>query len=303
MGAYWKATTVALIGDPGALDVVMTAPSCSKALRSNEPAIAEAHCLVISNQWVNPESKHLVIAAPNSFLLALPGQFFHLLCPSAGSDRAFLRRPMSLYSIDRQRGYVEFLYKVKGVGTRGLATLVKGDILNVVGPLGTGFDLGQAGDHALLAGRGTGIATLTHLAERIRARGGRVTAVLSARATELLLSVDRLRSLGVRVLCVVDEDGSSDIDALRETLQQLHGEDAFSYVATCGSQRLIRLLSSVEGLRELPGQAAIEQHMACAIGMCFACVHPVRPEPNSMAISYQRVCMEGPVFDLARVLV
>lgn len=282
-------------------DACAPAPGAAQTCRAASPAIEEAHCPVVRHAWVNRECRHLVLAAPDPFLAATPGQFFHLRCPATGEARAFLRRPMSLYSLDRSRGQVEFLYKVTGAGTRALASLERGDVVNVLGPLGTGFNLHKVGGHALLLGRGTGVATLNHLAECLRERHVRVTAVLSARTREGLVSEDRLAGRGVQTLCVTDEDGSSDMVRLGETLRKLHDQAPFSFVATCGSQRMIRLLQSLEGLRDLAGQAAIEQPMACALGMCWACVHPVRQAAGTSAIRYERVCVEGPVFDLARL--
>src|SRR6202166_235092 len=101
----------------------------------------EALCPVVFHGGVNSEYKHLVVQASPKAPAVRPGQFFNLLCPSPDTGELWLRRPQSVYRIDRGEGRIEFLYKCVGRGTRGLATLRVGDQLNMVGPLGIGFSL------------------------------------------------------------------------------------------------------------------------------------------------------------------
>ena len=91
---------------------------------------------VVGNDWVNKEYKHLVLAVHPRALDAYAGQFFHLLCPSPDGAEVWMRRPMSIYRVDRKAGHLEFLYKAEGRGTRGMAILAKGDEFNIAGPLG-----------------------------------------------------------------------------------------------------------------------------------------------------------------------
>src|SRR5438128_9322484 len=94
---------------------------------------------VICNDSVNSEYRHLVVNCGSVSASAVPGQFFQLLCPQVEGDQPFLRRPMSLYGVDPLSQRVEFLYKVTGAGTRGLASLQVDDRLDIMGPLGVGF--------------------------------------------------------------------------------------------------------------------------------------------------------------------
>src|SRR5262249_27834068 len=100
--------------------------------------IEETLCPVIAHEWVNAEYKHLIVEASPKALAVRPGQFFNLLCPAPDAGELWLRRPQSVYRIDRPKGRLEFLYKCVGRGTNGLATLMPGDDLNMVGPLGVG---------------------------------------------------------------------------------------------------------------------------------------------------------------------
>ena len=134
------------------------------------PALAhipaeEALCPVLSHDWINPEYKHLIVEASPKALAVRPGQFFNLLCPSPDAGELWLRRPQSVYRIDREHGRVEFLYKCVGRGTRGLATLKRGDDLNMVGPLGIGFAVGPACKQVVVLGRGVGLATMAPISQ------------------------------------------------------------------------------------------------------------------------------------------
>src|SRR5262249_29207767 len=94
---------------------------------------------VVSHEWVNAEYRHLIVDASPKALAVKPGQFFNLLCPSPDAGELWLRRPQSVYRVNRARRRLEFLYKCVGRGTHGLATLKRGDDLNMAGPLGVGF--------------------------------------------------------------------------------------------------------------------------------------------------------------------
>jgi NAD(P)H-flavin reductase len=96
---------------------------------------------MLANVEVNTENRHLIVRCGEASARAVPGQFFQLLCPQTGDEQPFLRRPISLYAVDPQRRHVELLYKVAGAGTRALASLRVGDRLDMMGPLGVGFEL------------------------------------------------------------------------------------------------------------------------------------------------------------------
>jgi dihydroorotate dehydrogenase electron transfer subunit len=260
--------------------------------------VAENLCRVVSNAWVNTEYRQLIVEAPAPALTAKPGQFFHLACPSVGADRPFLRRPMSVYQVDREAGRIHFLYKVQGAGTRGLASLTECDILDAMGPVGQGFRPPSTARHVLIAGRGVGLATLAPLARHMTFAGAAVTAILSARRADLIMSADAVRAAGAAVIAVHDEDGTSDMKHVESLIRRTHAGVPLDFMATCGSNRLLALLQRLGRELQIPGQVAVEQSMGCALGMCFACVKPFRKHPDSGELTYLRVCWEGPVFDL-----
>ena len=254
----------------------------------------ESLCPVVSHDWVNAEYKHLVVEASSKALSATPGQFFNLLCPSPDVGELFFRRPQSVYRIDRPRGRIEFLYKCGGRGTRGLATLRKGDDLNMVGPLGVGFKLDPAWRHIVVLGRGVGIATLGPISQLARERRVGVTAILSARNPDFVMADALFREAG-EVVSVLDTDGTSAVENVESILQNLAVNKRADAFFTCGSNRLFQLMKRLGRVHNIPGQVAMEQVMACGLGPCYVCVRTF--EVNGQQ-ELRRVCIDGPVFDL-----
>jgi dihydroorotate dehydrogenase electron transfer subunit len=254
---------------------------------------------VVLNEQINAEYRRLVVDCSDQAASAAPGQFFQLLCPHAAGEQPFLRRPMSLYGADPVRRQVQFLYKVTGAGTRGLATLTAGDDLDIMGPLGVGFTLGPKLRSIVAVGRGAGLATLAPLAEAARTKNIHVTAVLSARAPDLLVSVERFRSQGANVITVTDLEASSGPANVERILRGLIADDACDAFFTCGSNRLMRVQQRLASEFGLTGQIAMEQQMACGIGLCFCCVRDFNVDGE---IVNRRVCWDGPVFDLMEAL-
>ncbi len=265
---------------------------------TGKPA-AEGACEVLSNARSNAEYLHLVLAAAPPLTAVRAGQFFQLRCPGGGPNAPFFRRPMSVYACDADRGRVEFLYKVHGVGTRGLAGLTPGDRLDLFGPLGVGFTLADGWRSIVVVGRGVGLATLAPLAELARGRGIGVSAVLSARAPELLMSVERFEEIGARVFTVTDSQRTSGPARVERLIRGLIAEGKADALFTCGSNRLLEMLQRLGRERGIPGQVALEQQMACGLGMCFCCVREFRIDG---ALAHRRVCWDGPVFDLQEAL-
>ena len=255
---------------------------------------------VKSNDPVNGEYRRLVLAAPQDLLARCrAGQFFHLLCPQAGGETPYLRRPMSIYGFYPDQGELHFLYKVTGAGTRALATLALGDRLNVLGPLGEPFTIADDWQNLVLVARGVGLATLAPLALEANRLGRKLTAICSARLPDYLMSTDYFASLGADVITLTDAEGTSDLGNLEQVIEGLVAAGRADAFYTCGSNRMLRLLQTIGERHGIPGQIALEQQMACGIGMCHCCVRPFNRGDRQVHL---RVCREGPVFDMREAI-
>jgi dihydroorotate dehydrogenase electron transfer subunit len=264
------------------------------ALAEQDIPAEESLCPVVSHSWINSEYKHLVVDASPKALAVKPGQFFNLLCPSPDAGELWLRRPQSVYRIDRENGRLEFLYKCVGRGTFGLATLDVGGELNMVGPLGVGFIIPPACKHIVVLGRGVGLATLAPISQLAGESSIGVTAILSARSAEFVMADDLFAKVG-EVISVLDTDGTSAVEHVEGVLKGLIAKRRADAFYTCGSNRLFQLMKRLGKTQGIPGQVAMEQVMACGLGPCYVCVRTF--EVNGKK-ELRRVCIEGPVFDL-----
>jgi dihydroorotate dehydrogenase electron transfer subunit len=286
-----------MMGEPFASDPFVVGQTTPKSAAVTAPPhipAEESLCPVVFHDWVNSEYKHLIVEASPKALSVTPGQFFNLLCPSPDVGELFFRRPQSVYRVNKKRGRIEFLYKCVGRGTRGLATLEKGDTLNMVGPLGVGFRLDPAWRNIVVLGRGVGIATLGPISQLARDNDVGVTAILSARNADFVMADTFFREAG-DVVGVLDTDGTSAVENVAKILGDLIAQKRADAFFTCGSNRLFQLMKGLGKAHNIPGQVAMEQVMACGLGPCYVCVRTF--EVNGKK-ELRRVCIEGPVFDM-----
>jgi dihydroorotate dehydrogenase electron transfer subunit len=250
---------------------------------------------VLSNEWVNDEYKHVVLHVHEHALKAYAGQMFHLLCPSPDGAEVWMRRPMSVYRVDKANSQIEFLYKTEGRGTRGMAMLNPGDEFNIAGPLGVGFRLAPSWKSIVALGRGVGLATLAPLSQLAAEHQVAVTAILSARNPGVVMSKDLFEALGARTIAVVDSDGSSAVENVESILEALIAEGKADAFFTCGSSRLLKLMQRLGRKHNIPGQVAMEQIMVCGFGACYVCVRTFEVDGKRIL---KRVCRDGPVFNM-----
>jgi dihydroorotate dehydrogenase electron transfer subunit len=202
---------------------------------------------------------------------------------------------MSVYAYCQTGREISFLYKVVGAGTNALADLKPRELLNIVGPLGNGFAIRPEWQRPLLLARGVGLATLVPLAQKLSAINRPLVVICSARSPELLMSTEIFRQYGAEVITVTDTEGSSSIESLTHLIDRIIQRHDIDVFYTCGSKRLVHLLQKFGALYGISGQVALEQQMACGIGMCQACVVSCRRDDRVVSL---RVCRDGPVFDL-----
>lgn len=257
------------------------------------------NCEVVEHAWVNARYKYMRLRCPAPLARrTVAGQFFQLACPLTGPQQPFLRRPMSVYAIGPEEDRIDFLYHVKGAGTRAMERLQPGERMEVFGPLGQGFRFSTGWKRILLVARGVGLATMAPLVPLAARAGVAITAVLSARTPADLMREEFLRGAPAEVHAVFDSDGSSAVERVAPLIDRLLNAQKPDMVYTCGSNRLLVLLQEKLAGRGIEGEVALEQQMACAMGVCLSCVRLFNEGGEKV---FRRVCCEGPVFPLAAV--
>jgi dihydroorotate dehydrogenase electron transfer subunit len=235
----------------------------------------------------------LGLDAPEIAERARPGQFV-AFAVGGPTSAMLLRRSIAIAGADG--GSVTVVVAPHGTGSTWLAEREVGDVLDVVGPLGRPYPLPAPGAAALLVGGGYGAAALVGLAELLRSRGSTVTSVAGAATAARLCSVDELGALGD--LHVLTDDGSA---GRRGMVTLAVGELLASadVVYACGPMPMLRAVASAATAAGVPSYVAVEEAMACGIGVCMTCVLPVVGADGRSR--FARSCTEGPVFGGDRV--
>lgn len=222
----------------------------------------------------------------------VPGQFAEIRVNN--SPATFLRRPISINFVDRQKNEIWFLIQIVGDGTRHLANTKKGDVINVIFPLGRGFSiLPDISKKTLLIGGGVGTAPMLYLGEQLYLRGFEPTFLLGARSANDLLQLDEFEKYGK--VYVTTEDGSCGEKGyvIHHTILS---EESFDVIYTCGPKPMMVSVAKYAKEHNIECEVSLENHMACGLGACLCCVENLKEEGNVC------VCKEGPVFNIKRLL-
>lgn len=207
---------------------------------------------------------------------------------------------MSVYGAGPEDNRIEFLYNVTGVGTKAMATLLEGGHMDIVGPLGNTFTFSANYRRILVVARGVGLATMAPLIKEASQAGVDITAVMSARSPADLMEKEFLRGATADVRSVFDADGTSSVEAMEMLLRELIEQQRPDAVYTCGSHRLLMLLQRVlSDYPRITAEVAMEQRMACGMGVCLSCVRLFDCDGDR---KFLRVCREGPVFPIREVV-
>ncbi len=265
------------------------------------PSIVDAQ--VIENLEVAPDHFRLVLRLSDTFAAPQAGQFVMIREPERRDP--LLPRPLSVYGFRRQNGQtiLDLIYRVSGRGTKLFSHLKEKEILTVLGPLGHGFTVPPDIRKVILVAGGVGIAPLTFFLQQIHAKtfGPEkmdITAFVGARTTDLLIGLDRLK--GFCDLRTATDDGSTGYpgavtDRLKRDLNDYRPEETMIFA--CGPTAMIRSLVLLLRGTAFRCQVSLEERMACGVGACLGCA--VEIDDREEGTSYQRVCYEGPVFDIA----
>lgn len=225
------------------------------------------------------------LEAPDVAAAAQPGQFVSVAQHAPGH---LLRRPFSI--LDVRGDVVDIGFDVVGDGTAWIAQRRPGDDLDVAGPLGTAYDLPESlPGVAVCVGGGYGAAPLFFLARRLRERGIATHAILGAGTADRLFEVERARFTFDDVTLTTD-DGSAGIQGRVTDAMPVDGTGA---VYACGPMPMLAAVTAAAP-RGVPVQVAVEEYMACGIGVCWTCVVPTHDDGYKRHL---RSCVDGPVFD------
>ncbi len=246
---------------------------------------------VLSNHEVAPETFKMFLDAPSVVEKAEPGQFVHIRVSSGTSLDPFLRRPLSIFSLDLDEGRLGLLFRVVGKGTSILADMKDGDHLDIIGPLGRGFEIREDSKKIAIIGGGIGVAPLLELAHRATKKGIEVHTLIGARTGSMILCPDEFRTYST-TLAIATDDGSVGKKALvTDILSGLLEREKVDELFACGPVSMLKTVAKLARTSDLPCQVSLEARMACGVGACLGCTIKTQRDGK-----YLKVCTDGPVF-------
>jgi len=247
---------------------------------------------VISNEKLCPQFWRLVFDAPALAKEVQPGQFVHIRTNESGLE-PFFRRPFSVY---RAQKYIEVFYEAIGPGTQLLSRKQKNDFVDVLGPLGTPFVLPPEGTKqvAMIAG-GIGIAPMLILSDVLKKKKCEQVLLYGGRTRGHVYPMKEFKDNGVKVHIATDDGSVGTKGRVSALFDKINLDAKTTFLYTCGPDPMMKAVQEFAGKHNLPGQAACEEIMACALGACLGCSIQTKH-------GYRTVCYDGPAFDLDEVI-
>ena len=288
---------------------------------NNKPhrdTIFQEQAEILSHQAFEGEQYILRVQAPECASAALPGSFAHLQVDPGRP----LRRPISIMRTSADDGWVEFLYKAVGEGTRLLARRTPGEQIDMLGPIGRGFELHAERPRPLLIGGGVGMPPMVFIAQQLASDshyrpfavlGSEVPFPFPARPSRILIPampagviacMPLLDDWGIPSRLASSQEFAGCHQGLvtelaRKWLQALdESERREVEIFSCGPHPMLEAVSQLALEFDIPCQISLEEFMACGVGGCAGCVVSVLTDSGQ---TMQRVCVDGPVFDARQV--
>ena len=238
----------------------------------------------------------LVLLAPAIAGSVRPGHFVALAVGGPATSM-LLRRAFSVHRAEergRSGGTVEVVLAVHGPGTAWLAERRPGDRVDVIGPLGKPFALPREPVACVLVGGGYGAAPLASLAEGLRARGCAVHTVLGAATADRLFGVLEAKRISDSLEVTTDDGSAGRNGIVSDVLPDLLTRTRSEVVYACGPMGMLAEVARIAAAHGAHSQCAVEETMACGIGVCMTCVLPVVGTDGVTRMV--RACVDGPVF-------
>lgn len=251
--------------------------------------------VILSQECIATNIYSMWIRAESAAAKAVPGQFISMYTADGGK---LLPRPISLCEIDRKNGALRIVYRVTGrnTGTEQFSVLKKGDMIDILGPLGNGFPLREAeGKRALLIGGGIGIPPMLELAKQLE---GQNLLVMGYKDQQFL--AEELGRQGS--LFIATEDGSAGTLGNVMDAIEAKGLEA-DMIFACGPTPMLRAIKQFGEEKRIPCYISMEERMACGIGACLACVCQSKEIDGHSHVNNKRICKDGPVFLASEVVI
>ena len=239
-------------------------------------------CEIVDKKKLTEQVFSITFKCKQIAQVAFPGQFVSIKC---GEER-LLRRPISISNATDET--LTIVFDAKGEGTRWLSERTLGDNLNVLGPLGKGFDIPN-GDIVVVGG-GIGTPPLLFASKSSK---GKVVSILGFSDSSRIILKEDFESICDNVIITTDDGSNGRKGTVIDPLMQLLERGTYSAVLACGPNAMLRAIAELCEKKGVPTQLSLEERMACGVGACVVCACATTIDGTA---AMSRVCKDGPVF-------
>ena len=229
---------------------------------------------------------------------AQPGQF--LMVRASADTHPLLRRPFSIFSAEGKS--VEIFFQKVGLGTRLLSEKKKGDMIDIIGPLGTGFTVkkGNQEKHFALLGGGRGIAPIYFLSQKLKAYSGIARVFYGGKSLQDLPVRERFEKDGTSLSCATEDGSFGTRGQITEAFEdEINNGFAVSQIYACGPELMLKKIAEIAAAFNIPAELSLESVMGCGFGACWGCVKKIKKDHKA---GWHKICEEGPVLKAENII-
>lgn len=249
---------------------------------------------IISKEMLKEDIVKFGLKAPEMVENSKPGHFIEMKVSE--TTEPFLRRPISIHSLDKEKGILYIIIQLRGNGTKMLAQKQVGDSIDIIGPIGEGVFKFETSKNIAVIGGGIGIFPLYELAKQSKASGINVNTYLGFRNKDLVVLEKEFEEVSSN-LCICTDDGSYKNEgyAITYLLEDLKN-NKIDTIFACGPMVMLKKVKEIAKENNIDCQISLEEKMACGLGVCLGCA--VKTQESTLENpEYVHVCKKGPVFD------
>lgn len=242
---------------------------------------------VIKNEKVSEHAFRVIFKNDEMAKKVEVGQFVHIKL----SNEFTLRRPISISDVNSDK--ISIIFEVRGKGTEWLSNVKKGDMLDILGPLGNGFDLSKAGANPIFIGGGIGVPPMLYSCKNTK----NATMIAGFRSKEFVMLNDEFKNATTETYVTTDDGSYGRHGFVTDVL--LEKIDSATAVYACGPTPMLKVIAEICNQNDVFCQVSLEERMACGVGACLVCACKAKSAENGE--KFVHVCKDGPVFDAREV--
>lgn len=239
----------------------------------------------------------LSLKSPGIASQARPGQF--IMVRITPNSYPLLRRPFSIHSKDEKT--IEIFFQITGLGTDLLSQKKTDDFLDILGPLGNGFNAGASfkGKNVAVVGGGRGIAPLYFLAREFSSHGASVKIFYGGKSLEDLPLKEKLEKDGFDLNCSTDDGSFGFKGLISDFLKGELEKTTPAYIFACGPEEMMKKIAKIAKTNNIPAEFSLESVMGCGFGACWGCVKRIKKNDEE---GWVKICEEGPIFSREEII-